>query len=174
MRYRLLSALALLLLTQCKKDDPTSSLPPATQTGANTFGCLVNGQPWTPLGYSGFANYQVSYDPTYANGTLNVSCYRYLGDGATDVQFVGFYLDSLQTAGTYSLTIPGHREGIFEDLTRSTCQFKGSDPYYRRGQIVITRLDKRAGFISGTFAFTLYKPGCDSVRITQGRFDRKL
>ena len=36
------------------------------------------------------------------------------------------------------------------------------------------RLDLSAGIIAGTFAFTLYKPGCDSVRVTQGRFDKKL
>jgi len=34
----------------CKKDDPAPNpppeLPPATQTGANTFGCYVNGKPF--------------------------------------------------------------------------------------------------------------------------------
>jgi hypothetical protein len=175
MRFHLLPALALLLLfTQCKKDDPISALPPETQTGAGTFGCLVNGQPWTPLGNNGYSNYSVSYDPTYANGTLNVGCYRYVGTGADDYQLVGFFLDSMKTAGIYSLTSVGHREGIFADRSRNTCQFMGGDPYYRRGQLIITRLDKQAGVISGTFAYTLYKPGCDSVRITQGRFDRKL
>jgi len=40
--------------------------------------------------------------------------------------------------------------------------------------LTISRLDLQAGVISGTFAFTLYKPGCDSIRVTQGRFDKKL
>ena len=30
------------------------------------------------------------------------------------------------------------------------------------------------GITTSTFAFTLYKPGRDGVRITQGRFDRQL
>ena len=171
-----LPALALLLLTQCKKidADPASDLPPETQTGAGTFGCLVNGQLWTPLGNNGYSNYSVSYDPTYRKGTLNVGCYRYIGKGANDFQTVGFFSDSIQNIGTYSLTIPKHQEGIFTDLTRNTCQFQGGDPYYRRGKLTITRLDKQAGVISGTFSFTLWQPGCDSVRVTQGRFDRKL
>ena len=38
----------------------------------------------------------------------------------------------------------------------------------------ITRLDRQAGVVSGTFWFTLYKSGCDSIRVTDGRFDRKL
>ena len=39
--------LSLLLLPGCQKADPApvDPLPPATQTGANTFGCLLNGQP---------------------------------------------------------------------------------------------------------------------------------
>lgn len=50
----LTTALAL-LLTQCRKNDdapakPEDQLPAATQTGANTFGCLLNGKPWMPSG----------------------------------------------------------------------------------------------------------------------------
>lgn len=41
---------ALILLSSCHKDDdpiaPIDQLPPATQTGAGTFGCLVNGEPF--------------------------------------------------------------------------------------------------------------------------------
>lgn len=34
---------------QCKKTvDELSKLPPITQEGKNTFGCLVNGKAWTP------------------------------------------------------------------------------------------------------------------------------
>jgi hypothetical protein len=176
MKQLLLPALVLVLLTQCHKrdPDPIDQLPPATQTGAGTFGCLVNSQPWTPLGNNGYSNYSVSYDPTYRKGTLNVGCYRYIGKGANDVQILGFASDSIQHPGTYPLTIPKRQEGVFKDLTKTTCQFPGGDPYYRRGTLTITRLDKQAGVIAGTFAFTLWQPGCDSVRVTQGRFDYKL
>ncbi len=66
---------ALLGLSQCKKKDPdpVDQLPPATQTGANTFGCLVNGQAWTPNGNDSTSNYTVYYDPNYRDGTLNIS-----------------------------------------------------------------------------------------------------
>jgi len=40
--------------------------------------------------------------------------------------------------------------------------------------LTITRLDNQAGIISGTFSFTLYKPGRDSVRVTSRRFDKQL
>lgn len=39
----------LLSLSDCEDDpapkDPIDQLPPETQTGANTFGCLINGVP---------------------------------------------------------------------------------------------------------------------------------
>ena len=38
---------------KCKKDETgISSLPPATQEGKGTFGCLVNGASFTPKGSS--------------------------------------------------------------------------------------------------------------------------
>jgi len=58
---------ALLSLSCCKKDDdqpvdPVNQLPPATQTGANTAGCLVNGEPFTPKGYITGGNLPRYYD----------------------------------------------------------------------------------------------------------------
>jgi hypothetical protein len=53
--YHLLIAIALISIlcsNSCKKhsSDPLSQLPPATQTGAQTFGCLINGKAFTPGG----------------------------------------------------------------------------------------------------------------------------
>ena len=71
--------LSLLLLSGCQKADPApvDLLPPATQTGANTFGCLLSGQPWTPRGSNGTDNYKVIYDAGYAGGSLDIRAYRY-------------------------------------------------------------------------------------------------
>jgi len=46
----------LLALISCSKDDnkptnPTDQLPPATQIGANTAGCLLDGKAFLPKGY---------------------------------------------------------------------------------------------------------------------------
>ena len=52
MKYQsllIIIATFLLLGSSCKKDklvNEIDKLPPATQTGANTFGCLVNGKAW--------------------------------------------------------------------------------------------------------------------------------
>ncbi|MCW3074373.1 MAG: hypothetical protein JWP69_1442 [Flaviaesturariibacter sp.] len=53
MKYVLIAVASLMLTSvSCKKDKDNDKLPPITQNGANTFGCLVNGKVWLPKGYS--------------------------------------------------------------------------------------------------------------------------
>lgn len=171
--YLLLAAL--LGLSQCKKNDPdpASQLPPATQTGANTFGCLLNGQPWLPGGNDGFSNYDVVYDPFYSQGTLSVGASRLTGNGA-DKQIIGFASDSLRNTGKYILRTGGRHQADFINK-QTSCSYHSADvSTYCRGTLTITRLDRALGIVSGTFAFTLATPGCDTIKVTQGRFDKKL
>lgn len=174
MKHLLLTIAPALLLTQCQKTDPdpASQLPPATQTGANTFGCLVNGQVWTPAGYDGTSNYSISVDPTYRGGNVDIRAYRYTNKLAQSFIFGG---DDIPQVGTYSLNT-NPRSIFFTDMhLASACQdFDGSLGQYRRGTLTITRLDLQSGIISGTFAFTLAKSGCDTIKVTQGCFDKKL
>ncbi len=39
--------------------------------------------------------------------------------------------------------------------------------------ITISKLDKSAGIVSGTFSAVFIKEGCDTISITDGRFDIK-
>jgi len=167
---------ALLGLSQCSQEDnptPDEQLPPATQTGANTFGCLVNGKVWTPKGYNGSSNYSVYYDLGYRNGTLNVATYRYEPGANASRQDIILFSDSLQRTGIYPLTVVNHQEALFYGNS-TQCEFHQNERHYRRGELTITRLDLQAGVISGTFWFTLAKPGCDTIKVTQGRFDKRL
>ena len=50
---KLIYILSFITLTACSNDDnttknPTFSLPPETQTGANTFGVTINGKVYIP------------------------------------------------------------------------------------------------------------------------------
>ncbi len=50
-RYLFLAAFMILLAVSCKKKEssnPKDDLPPITHTGANTFGCLVDGKLFKP------------------------------------------------------------------------------------------------------------------------------
>ena len=171
--------LSLLLLTQCSKckDDvaPLDQLPPATQTGANTFGCLVNGQAWTPKGYNGFSNYSVSYDQNPMGGVLDIHTYRIYGNATSETQNLVLFITQISGVGRYSLRNNQQTRASFHDV-KSSCYWSSRDnaTTYYDGKLTITRLDLQAGVISGTFEFTLAKHGCDTIRITQGRFDKKL
>ncbi len=177
---------ALLGLSQCKHKNPSPAKPedqllPATQTGAGTFGCLLNGQPWTPSGGGLFAipNFLVTYDPSYHGGNLAVTAYRNT-NGTTIKQSVGFGGDQINQTGNYLLTTysssSSSRTPYFSDGNKvSPCDEYLSSPGTKAtGQFVITRLDKAQGIISGTFSFTLSQPGCDTIKVTQGRFDSKF
>ena len=116
------------------------------------------------------------YDPDFQGGSLHVLTYRYTGSGSNTKQSIFIIGDSISRVGTYRLTSTGGRVAIFLDRNRqSPCdQFIGGSTIYTKGTLVITRLDVQAGVLSGTFAFTLAQPGCDTVKVTQGRFDKKL
>jgi hypothetical protein len=175
-------SLCVLLSGCCKKDtpQPLDQLPPATQEGKNTFGCLLNGQAWTPKGYSGYSNYSVVYDPTFNEGNFNLKVYRIeKQNDNSDIQyFLTLVMDTLSQPGTYSLNSPNLRGGAYYMIVRSNnqviCDYTYENQIYRRGSLTITRLDLNKGIISGTFEFTLAKPGCDTIRVTNGRFDKQL
>ena len=78
----LFTVLFVCLLFSCKKNsnkpfNPVDQLPAATQTGANTFGCLVNGQvvvihqPFGNLTPDYGCQYQLIY-PTVSGYSFNV------------------------------------------------------------------------------------------------------
>lgn len=188
MKKLLLPALALALLTQCHKRDPDPAkpedqLPAATQTGADTFGCLLNGQPWTPSGGGALSipNLYVTYDPTYKGGNLAITAYRVLGS-TSNKQSIGVGGDGINQVGTYPLvtytinpTSPLRVPSFSDRSKTSPCnEYLSAHGTKATGQLTLTRLDKQQGIVSGTFEFTLSQPGCDTVKVTQGHFDYKL
>ena len=167
--------LPLTLLPSCKKDAaaPADQLPPATQSGANTFGCLVNGQPWTPQGNDGSSNYSISYDQN-PYGVLDLSAYRYQQQPADNYQYLILFARELHGPKSYDLRDIINTRVSWKDRT-TKCNFNSDDKgTYHKGTLTITRLDLKAGIIAGTFDFVLAKPGCDTVRVTQGCFDKRL
>lgn len=175
--FVLLVALVL-LLTQCQKSDsgpakPEDQLPPATQTGAGTFGCLLNGQPWTPSGNYGPANFRLDYDPSYTGGSLTIRAYQALSGQTTKDFLIGG--SQIAKKGTYTISNNANCGAAYSLGTSGSC---GEYNYYNRvpgftmrGQLTITRLDR---IVSGTFNFTLAQTGCDTIKVTQGRFDYTL
>ncbi len=178
MKPPLLPALALLLLTQCHQADPAPAqledqLPPATQTGAHTFGCLLNGQPWTPSGNNGPANYRLIYDPGHAGGDLEIRVYRYV-PALKNNQYFFISGAPITKAGIYP--IDNKICGVYYSTgTSGVCNKYDNAPGLTiKGQLTITKLDLTNNIVAGTFDFQLAQPGCDTVKVTKGRFDYHL
>ncbi len=161
--------------SSCKKDNsPADQLPPATQTGANTFGCLVNGKVFVPKGFDGTGtpNPHVLYDYDL-NGEpfLSIEANSFESNSSGGVMLVyrnlrglGYYsVDSVLkfTAGWPSQI--GNCGG--QSLDNNTGKWGGG---------VITKLDITNHIISGKFDFKFKAPNCDTVYITNGRFDIKF
>lgn len=63
-----------------------------------------------------------------------------------------------------------------DESRASSCQeYRYTNVGYKStGTLTVTRLDLNAGIIAGTFDMKVVQTGCDTLRITQGRFDYKL
>lgn len=175
--------------TGCKKsttDTPvtnTETLPPITQNGANTFGCLLNGKVWLPKGFDGnFANSRINIDPTFMDGDLTVRVYRIV-DGIKYTMTITS--DSIKTTGTYlfkTLSRAKYRFGKYKsDLSVQYCDSDngnlGGNPSNIQGYVRITRYDLSNRIFSGEFELSFNNTACDlgtTIQITNGRFDYKL
>ena len=172
--------LAILLISaSCKKTktEPTEieKLPPITQTGAKTFGCLVNGKAWIPEGYeSPTPNYRVEVDPTFNDGVFGISCYKIFSWNPYKREDITFGSDSIKSTGLFTVTRIGI-DRLRAHFGGGGCGFNPTDPgVYVNGFLKLTRYDLGAGIFSGEFEFTLKPVNCDTIKITNGRFDYKF
>ena len=155
-------------------DEGAEVLPEATMEGKNTFGCLVNGEVWLPKGYNGTPNLNLSYDPGYDNGTVDLRSYRIYSSESGDSEYVILYINNISDVGTFHFSDTAHTEVVFYGR-KNSCEYRSrSSTTFNTGNITITRFDLKNQIISGTFEFSLAKPGCDTIKVTQGRFDMKI
>ena len=159
-------ALILLLITiSCRKHkSDLEKLPAATQSGAGTFGCLVNGTFFKPKG-SPFAGpilscaYQLKArqdagEQTFSVGVFTVSVA--ISQGATiKLAAYGKRGTSYGSHGRYHVGSSGHL--YYTDPNGS-------------GELHITRFDEATRIVSGTFWFDGVNELGEKVQVRQGRF----
>jgi len=168
----------------CEKDDPQvdftnsqNQLPPITTSGANTFGCTVNGKNWVAYTDYSFPKLRVSYDEN--NGSFRVIADR-KKLGKDDDDELDFNIGRVVNVGVYSL---GHQLDTMTDGHMFYAPPYAFAKIYMTdmshiGAIEIIKLDKIKRIISGTFESDLayYDPNISDsiIQIRNGRFDVKF
>ena len=154
-----------LLLASCRTDElelaPIDRLPPATRSGEYTFGCLVNGEAFVP---------ETTRDITaiYQWGILQLSA-----EAEVDSSDPGISIDiysPIEKGRSYDLTNEPFEDVLFDEGGGSgSCRYGPENTLL--GSLTITHFDSIDFIISGTFEFTTATEGCDTIRVTDGRFD---
>jgi hypothetical protein len=182
MKIFLLSLTALLLLAAAscaKKAQPSpksDTLPPITQEGKNTFGCLVNGKVWLPGGGG-----QPAINPQYWKGSFGGGGQKSVYNSSNQPiikQGVGWSIYPIYDTGKYYIkngyaqigTLAKVLGGDFrDDIVNHNYDVKDEDSL--KNWVHISRIDSVNRIISGTFNLFFRDPGYDTIRVTDGRFD---
>ncbi len=171
------------IFAACKKDktEPTelSKLPAATQTGANTFGCLVNGKAWvaqTDCKFLCDARVSISYDPI-SGGYIGIT--SLLENSSKDEdQHMELTFDSANYKSNFIFNSTSHLIGGAysnrKDFTNCRRLDNSDIGTSSTGIINVSNFNLQTGIVAGSFEFSLTKPGCTSILVTNGRFDCKL
>ena len=162
------------LFASCKKDQE-DTLPPATQVGAGTFGCKINGKVFIPKGSSGTGapNPHIQYDYDL-NGKPYLSIIGDLYNNQTVEGETLVAYRNITQAGEY-LTPQNFNFSVGWPQIIGNCSTVTFDTTIKKwGGGMITKLDIPNRIISGTFDFKFKTQQCDTVYVTEGRFDIKF
>ena len=204
-RPSVLLLLPLLGLTQClllpdNVSMPEDKLPAATQTGANTAGCIVDGLTWVPRQngflFGGTSSPIIVHWGKVRGGRHPLSLVLIKNiDDVTHVHgetHLSLYPPDITQPGTFALDQPGNPSVVNGPTAYADFHFNRSPTKQLRtgpgapGRLVVTRLETVARIVSGTFEFTPAEvtsgltgngtpiSGGKTARITEGRFDCKF
>lgn len=174
-KISLLLIAAAFLAASCKKDKVSQDqLPPITQTGANTFGCLVNGKVYIPKGFSGTGTPVLKGIYEFFNGRPYLKIITEQYENGSFKGEIYFSIDSCISTGNYLLNERKNRI-VFGGSFFNGCGISGFDTLtYQKGSYSITKLDITQGIFSGTFNCKVKPQQCDTLNFTNGRFDIRL
>jgi hypothetical protein len=193
MKTALYSFFLFVLLASCTKDnstpDPASLLPPETQTGANTFGCLINGKLLIPRDgtgtFGGADSGAILWgDPTGSQQYTEIDVHDFKSDRTANILIHLQNIDQIGN-GNYIINesnglhdIDGYNHNylhcrIFDEATNSYRYYRS---YANSGVIKITKYELIPNvklIISGIFSCKVKNstnPN-DIIDISKGRFD---
>jgi hypothetical protein len=154
-------------MISCTKDstpkDPVDTLPPITQTGEDTFACLINGKP--------FFSSKGERGANYSFGTLTIFGFN---RSDTGIILTGLEIVGGVTEGEYSLGLRSSGKYSALYLIRGGIDLRTETLNEHLGIITITRFDLKEFIVSGTFEFSVKDNDGNTLNFTDGRFDLKF
>jgi len=160
----LLKYLLILTCTSCnlfdsKEPAPKTELeklPPITQEGKNTFGYLVNGEAIV-------VGNTMNITAIYQQDNLQLGGGVKNSDNDLDITIFPPYAP-LEESVSYDITKAALHYNFYEG-----CYYELENTY--KGYIRFSKIDRIKYIISGTFEFSTVNQNCDTINITNGRFD---
>ncbi|MGG8497229.1 DUF6252 family protein [Tenacibaculum sp. TC6] len=161
--------------TNCSKDDiikPQTELPPITQTGENTVGCLVDGKVFLPHQKKPFGVPSTTCFYQFLDGAYEFGL-RFFNDQQNVIRQVIVGTNKLEfTEGqTYQLKAELPENSAYAYFTLGGQYGYGTTDTIT-GELTITKLDPTKSIISGTFWFDAERiTDGKIIKIREGRFD---
>ena len=171
MKKLLLLLLTTFALSCCNKDDDKpiaeiDKLPPATQTGANTVGCLLDGKAFLPGNFPNSTNcfYQ------FVDGNYYFALALRKRDSQNNLIGLDIGTNAKQIFQNETLVLleylpdnasAAYIYGTFQNFTNNI----------HTGELTITKLDEINHIVSGTFWFDVQDSNGVVHQIREGRFD---
>lgn len=175
MKALLLFPVLSIFFLSCRKTNTSDQLPPSTQIGAGTFGCKINGEVFVPKGSDGTGrpNPHISYDfDLQGQPFLSISSKQFVS--GTFAGYCDIVFRNLNSTGDYYYPVDFENFVTWQSLL-GNCYTPAYDTTVKKwGKGIITKLDIPNRIISGTFDCKFKHGQCDTVYITEGRFDIKF
>ena len=153
-------------------------LPPATQTGANTAGCLVNGVAFLPKGFLTAGNLSCNYIDG-KDFSLRVS-ERIMQSSNDNIRTIFLFSDNQNLHDNVGVIFPLMQYGANSksgEYIINAAAFPNPDYYSTNtivtGELFITYHNYNQAIISGTFWFDAINSNGEIVQIREGRFDMR-
>ena len=172
-----LTALLLLftmLSATCKKEKhDKETLPAATQTGKDTFGCLIDGKVFIPRksGISDFSILNANYD--YIDGEYRFSLHAPRSkNGVRSSVYLKTKGLVLKEGEVYKLTstdLPKSANAVFAIFTPDFHEKRYQTSSSLGGEMLITKFENH--IVSGTFWFDAISEDGAKIEVREGRFD---
>ncbi|MEO6832763.1 MAG: hypothetical protein ABI378_09775 [Chitinophagaceae bacterium] len=180
MNKMIMLGIAVFTLASCQKTNTQPDLPPITQNGANTFGCLINGEPaYTYLYSNQLAGEGVEFEDLSLNySNLNIWAITRNNGIRRD-----FYFSIKTPPPPQLMTYPANI--ISNDFREYGCSANDGKTIYTTDSLLPATIaftkftgDYKVGnipgnILSGTFDMIMHNDKGDTIHLTNGRFDIK-